>query len=194
MARWWQCLREEQGGIDEHYARFYQLTPDNIIAELAWCHSSASALLKHKWLTVPEHILANVSDEYDESTREPQHFRTESDADCRLRELSVAILEPLIHVPAMQPEQADEFVLRLFADEERLADITGTGEGWTWRLCPEDTLTRLVLKGITSRPEYFRQRLHDIIVDPGIMRNNIAAWIHHQPADAQKMVRNILAE
>lgn len=197
LALWWHCLCEEQEFTDEHYARLCLLTPTemkSIIAELACSHPVASALLKNKWLTEPEKILARVSEEYDERTREQQNFRTDSDADCWLRELYRAVLEPLTNVPAVQLEQAEAFILKLFTDEERLADITCRGDGWTWHFHLENTLIRIVLKGIIFGSEYFRQRLHDITIEPSITYENIVSWIRYLPDDEQKMVRNVLAK
>lgn len=62
----WQHLYEDHGFCDEHRERFNQLSQEALmmlIPELASYHPGASALLKNKCLTAPQHILARVAEE-----------------------------------------------------------------------------------------------------------------------------------
>lgn len=145
----WQCLCDEQGFSNEHYALLNQLNREvliELIPELACCHPAGSALLKNKWLTVPDDILSLVSREYDERTRKTLNFRREVEAEWWLHELSCAVLAPLDNVAPAFLEQAELFIQELISDEERLAELIGVNDGWRWRYDLNNTLSRIVLK------------------------------------------------
>ncbi|MDR3104232.1 MAG: hypothetical protein LBU96_07240 [Yokenella regensburgei] len=192
----WQYLQDDHGFRDEHYRRFCLLTRDElleILPEIAGCHISASVMLKNKWLTAPCDILPNAVAEYECRTETPLDFRKDAEAERWLHELRCAVLESLVNVPVAQRDDVESFILRLFAEECRVAECVGIGEGWSWRCGLEDTLSRVVLKNAQGRPEALRERLLDIISHPGtgITRESIRFWMQQAADESQKAVLEI---
>ncbi|RRW70204.1 hypothetical protein EGJ48_14910 [Pantoea dispersa] len=167
----WQLLYDEHAFTHEHYTRLNQLSTDTLrelIPELATHHPAVSVLLKNKWLTSPENILAQVFHEYEERTRNTQDFRWESDAKAWLNELSGSVIAPVDNVVQEQLDQAEQFILYLIGDQERLSEVTGMGDGWSWHSDLYAAFFRTVLRNARNRPDYLRRRITEMLNDPDL--------------------------
>ncbi|WP_164095583.1 hypothetical protein [Serratia marcescens] len=167
----WQLLYDEHAFTRDHSARLNQLSTETLrelIPELAIRHPAVSVLLKNKWLTSPGDILAQVSQEYEERTRNTQNFRRESDAESWLNELSGAVIAPVDNVAQEQLDQAEQFILYLIGDQERLSEVTVVGDGSSWHCNLNAALFRVVLRNAKNRPEYLRQRMIEMLGDAGL--------------------------
>ena len=167
----WQLLYDEHAFTHEHYARLNQLSTDTLrelIPELACHHPAVSVLLRNKWLTSSENILAQVSREYEERTRNTQDFQRASDAEVWLNELSGAVIAPVDNVVQGQLDQAEQFILYLIGDRERLLEVTGAGDGWSWHCDLYAAFFRTVLRNARNRPDYLRRRITEMLNDPDL--------------------------
>lgn len=167
----WQVLYDEHTFTREHFTRLNQLSTDTLrelIPELAIHHPAVSVLLKNKWLTSPENILSQVSREYKERTRNTQDFRRESDAEKWLNELSGAVIAPVDNVVQEQLDEAEQFILYLIGDQERLSEVNGVGDGCSWHCDLYAALFRTVLRHAVNRPDYLRRRLTEMLNDPDL--------------------------
>lgn len=167
----WQLLYDEHAFTHEHSARLNQLSTDTLrelIPELAIHHPAVSVLLKNKWLTSPEIILSQVSHEYEERTRNTQDFRRESDAKAWLNELSGAVIAPVDNVVQGQLDQAEQFILYLIGDQERLLEVTGVGDNWSWHCDLYAALFSTVLRNSINRPDYLKRRITEMLNDPDL--------------------------
>lgn len=167
----WQLLYDEHAFTHEHYARLNQLSTDTLrelIPELVTRHPAVSVLLRNKWLTPPENILAQVALEYKERTRNTQNFRRESDVKAWLNELSGAVIAPVDNVVQGQLDQAEQFILYLIGDQGRLLEVTGVQDGWSWHCDIYAALFRTVLRNARNRPDYLRRRITEMLNDPDL--------------------------
>ncbi|HAV1831866.1 TPA: hypothetical protein JG914_004726 [Enterobacter hormaechei subsp. steigerwaltii] len=63
--------------------------------------------------------------------------------------------------------EAESFLLWLLADEERLADTFGVGEGWSWHCALMEALCRVIRLQADKYPDAIRRRVTELILMPG---------------------------